>query len=82
MASTEERLKQDEIMRRKLDVAPLRFEANGREMMYVYPDTKHESAGWLLYRHPDGQWVSYRKATDADIIAMSAAVSKSFHAGY
>jgi hypothetical protein len=24
-------------------------------------------AGWLLYRHPDGQWVSLRKATQDDL---------------
>lgn len=57
MASLEEKMKQDRIVLAKFDVAPLRFEANGKEMMYVYPDTKHEAAGWILYRHPDGQWV-------------------------
>lgn len=82
MATLEEKKKQDEIVRRKLAVAPLRFEANGKEMMYCYPDSKHELAGWLLYRHPDGQWVTLRKATDADVNAMSQAVSHSFHAGY
>jgi hypothetical protein len=50
---------QDEIVRRKLAVAPLRFESNGKEMMYCYPDSEHELAGWILYRHPDGQWVTY-----------------------
>lgn len=24
-------------------------------------------AGWICYRHPDGQWVSLRKATEADL---------------
>lgn len=70
---------QDEIVRRKLAVAPLRFESNGKEMMYCYPDSKHELAGWILYRHPDGQWVTLRKATDADIEAVSEAVSSQFH---
>jgi hypothetical protein len=60
----------------------LRFEANGKEMMYCYPDSKHDLAGWILYRHPDGQWVTLRKATDQDISAMSRAVSKQFHDGY
>jgi hypothetical protein len=46
------------------------------------PDSKHELAGWILYRHPDGQWVTLRKATDRDISTMSAAVSKQFHDGY
>lgn len=73
------RAAQDEIVRRKLAVTPLRFEANGKEMMYCYPDSKHELAGWILYRHPDGQWVTLRKATDADLEAMSTAVSAQFH---
>jgi len=35
-----------------------------REMMLV---AEGESfARWLCYRHPDGQWVSLRKATDED----------------
>lgn len=24
-------------------------------------------SGWILYKHPDGQWVSLRKATDKDM---------------
>ena len=76
------RNKQDEIVRNKLAVPPLRFEANGKEMMYCYPDSNHELAGWILYRHPDGQWVTLRKATDRDICAMSEAVSRSFHDSY
>lgn len=34
------------------DVPPLRFFDNRteRQMMYVYPDTKHWCAGWLLYQ--------------------------------
>jgi hypothetical protein len=63
----ESRKQQDEIVRRKLAVAPLRFEANGKEMMYCYPDSKHDLAGWILYRHPDGRWVTLRKATDQDM---------------
>ena len=30
-----------------------------------------EWSGWLFYKHPDGQWVSLRKATDADIAAIT-----------
>lgn len=58
------------------DVAPLRFydARRGQEMMYVYPDTKHEAAGWLLYKHPDGQWVTLRKATNDDIERLTAAM--------
>lgn len=29
--------------------------------------------GWVFYRHPDGQWVTLRKATDAEIVAARAA---------
>jgi hypothetical protein len=58
----------------------LEFEANGKQMKYVYPDTPHSAAGWLLYRHPDGQWVTLRKATDADIVAINRAVVESHHA--
>lgn len=50
-----------------------------QEMRYLYPDSGHEWAGWILYRHPDGQWVSLRKATDRDIAELSAAVSKAHH---
>lgn len=24
-------------------------------------------AGWIVYKHPDGQWVTYREATEADL---------------
>jgi hypothetical protein len=50
-----------------------------RTMKYMYPDTDHWTAGWLLYKHPDGQWVTYRKATDADIASMNEAVVKAHH---
>lgn len=45
--------------------------ASNREMILV---AEGESfAGWLCYRHPDGQWVSLRKATDDDIAKIKAA---------
>jgi hypothetical protein len=53
--------------------------ASGREMKYVYPDSSHWTAGWLLYKHPDGQWVTLRKATDADISTINRAVSTAHH---
>lgn len=41
--------------------------ASNRTMMIVSEDEPRESIrGWLLYRHPDGQWVTLRKATDDD----------------
>lgn len=63
------------------DVAPLRFydQKTQRQMLYVYPDTKHWCAGWILYKTTGGAWATLRKATDADIEAMSAAVIGSHH---
>jgi hypothetical protein len=64
------------------DVAPLRFFDNRtkQEMMYVYPDTKHWCAGWILFKTKGGTWATLRKATDVDINAMSNAVSSAHHA--
>jgi hypothetical protein len=28
---------------------------------------------WLFYKHPDGQWVSLRKVTQAEVFQMDAA---------
>jgi hypothetical protein len=57
-----------------------RFEANGKEMMLVLDnEPRAELHGWLLYRHPDGQWVTLRKATDADIAVISQAVINAHH---
>lgn len=40
---------------------------NDREMLLVGDDEPQAGwRGWLFYRHPDGQWVSLRKATDED----------------
>ncbi len=63
------------------DIAPLKFYDQKREqpMMYVYPDTKHWCAGWLLYQAKHGGWVTLRKATDEDIERMSAAVIEAHH---
>ena len=65
----------------KFDVAPLRFydQRRRQNMMYVYPDTKHELAGWLLYQHPAGQWVTLRKATDNDVERLSSMVIYAHH---
>ena len=30
----------------------------------------HDDNLWLFYKHPDGQWVSLRKATDDDLFAL------------
>lgn len=50
-----------------------------RWIKYVYPDANHWCAGWLLYKHCDGHWVTYRKATDADIEAINRAVVQAHH---
>ncbi len=65
------------------DVPGLEFfdAASNRTMKYVYPDTAHSAAGWLLYRHVDGQWITLRKATDADLAAINGAVVKAHHGG-
>ena len=40
--------------------------ASGRRMMICTDETR-DSAWWVLYRHVEGQWVSYRKATTEDM---------------
>ncbi len=54
--------------------------ANNREMLYVYPDSQHWTAGRLLYQNPgDGQWVTLRKATDTDLAAINGAIVRGHH---
>lgn len=49
----------------------LEFESNGKTMKYCYGDCPQISLrGWLLYKHPDGQWIALRRASDADIKAI------------
>jgi hypothetical protein len=55
--------------------------ASGRRMKYVYPSTQHWTAGWILYKHPQGHWVTLRKATDDDITRISSAVVEAHHRG-
>lgn len=68
--------------RAHFDVTGLKFfdGATKREMKYVYPDTPHWSAGWILFKHPDGQWVTLRKATEGDIKRINQAVIGAHHA--
>ena len=44
----------------------IKFYANKREMMIV-DKNEEQYAGWLLFKHPDGQWVTLRKATEDDM---------------
>lgn len=46
--------------------------ASGRKMILV-DESEPQFAGWLCYRHADGQWVSLREATVADKIAVARA---------
>ncbi len=50
--------------------------ASGREMKYV---TEGHAKGWIVYKHPDGQWVTLRKATEEDLLALTEAVVKAHH---
>ncbi len=40
---------------------------SNRNMLLV---SEGHMRGWLCYRHPDGQWVTLRKATDDDLRAL------------
>ena len=42
--------------------------AGQRSMLLVSEhEPREDLRGWLLWRHPDGQWVTLRKATDDDL---------------
>lgn len=45
--------------------------ASNREMLLV--DEGQAYAGWICYRHPDGQWVTLRKATEEDRVKIPRA---------
>lgn len=47
-----------------------------KQMMLI---SEGPAAGWLAYKHPDGQWVSYRKATQADHAELGNAISEAHH---
>jgi hypothetical protein len=47
-----------------------------REMMLV---TEGHAKDWIVYRHPDGQWVTLRKATDDDLHQLAKAMSATIH---
>jgi hypothetical protein len=47
--------------------------ASAREMKWVFGDRQENLNDWLVYKHPDGQWVTLRKITEADKKAMIAA---------
>jgi|GEM_PF-4094134 len=43
---------------------------NGKRLGYIPPEVQHHCAGWLLYQHADGGWVTLRKATEDDMATM------------
>lgn len=49
---------------------------SSREMILIL---EGHSAGWIAYRHPDGQWVALRKATEDDIARINRAVIEAHH---
>jgi len=66
----------------EFDVPGLQFydRASKRTMKYVYPDTSHWAAGWILFKHLNGQWVTLRKANDDDVRRINGAVVRAHHA--
>jgi len=47
---------------------------SGREMILVGDDDpREEIRGWICYKHPDGQWVTLRKATANDLSRLAEA---------
>jgi hypothetical protein len=48
-----------------------------QDMMLVFEGPWKD---WLVYKHPDGQWVSLRKATERDLSEISRAVATIHHA--
>jgi hypothetical protein len=51
----------------------------GKTLKYIYPDTPHWTAGWILYKLPEGGWATYRQATDQDIAQINKAVATAHH---
>ncbi len=47
-----------------------------RELRYLYPDSGHPWAGWIIAAHPDGGWYSFRKATERDIAELKNAAEQ------
>ena len=52
------------------------YDAKKGEMMLIYDGGWK---GWLAYRHPDGQWVTMRKATSEDLHSLGLAIPKTNH---
>lgn len=53
--------------------------ASGRNMRYVYPDSGHWLAGWIVVQNPSGEWMTLRKATVDDQCHINGAVVRAHH---
>ena len=42
-------------------------QASRREMILI---NQGPHTGWLVYKHPDGQWVTLRRASDEDLASL------------
>lgn len=52
--------------------------ASDREML-LEQNPGSPTDGWILFRHPDGQWVTLRKATPDDLVRLAAAPVRQGH---
>ena len=46
---------------------PTSFDIILRDEHAICIDENNQGYGWLFVKHPDGQWVSLRKATDYEV---------------
>ena len=55
----------------------MRFYSRARQQEMIFCQHEgNEWDQWLFYKHPDGQWVSLRRATEADIAELAQAVKE------
>lgn len=53
--------------------------ASQRTMRYIYPDSGHWTANWIVVKNPSGEWMTLRKATEADLRAINKSVVEAHH---
>ncbi len=49
------------------------FDGRSQRRMLLIRDDDNDYDGWICYQHQDGQWVTLRKATGRDLLAMQQA---------
>lgn len=55
----------------------IKFFSNSRKQECMFcTEAGHSFYQWILYKHPDGQWVSLRKATQSDSNEIAGALLK------